>query len=255
MLSKNRLKLITSLAYKKNRDELGLFTAEGSKSVVELLPAFKCRFLLATQEWLNEHNSFGLPAETIVVTPDELKKSSSLKTAQGVLAVFEKPAFEWSFPLIQNKLSLALDNIQDPGNLGTIIRTADWFGIEHVFCTETTADVFGSKAVQATMGALSRVKVHYVDLHRFLSELPVSTPVYGTSLDGENIYETDITSQGVIVMGNEGNGISEQIELLVSRKILIPSYPVGRKTSESLNVGIATAIVCAEFCRRDSFVK
>ena len=180
MLSKNRLKLITSLAYKKHRDDLGLFTAEGSKSVVEFLPAFKCQCLLATQEWLNDHPSDRLPSETIVVTSGELRKSSSLKTVQGVLAVFEKPALEWSLPLIQNKLSLALDNIQDPGNLGTIIRTADWFGIEHVFCSETTADVFGPKAVQATMGALSRVKVHYVDLPLFLSELSASMSVYGT---------------------------------------------------------------------------
>jgi TrmH family RNA methyltransferase len=150
---------------------------------------------------------------------------------------------------IENELSLALDGIQDPGNMGTIVRLADWYGIHHIFCSRDTVDVYNPKVVQATMGALARVKIHYLDLVVFLTQNKY-LPVYGTLLDGENVYEQEITAGGIIVMGNEGNGIRPEVEKLITKKLYIPNYPSGNPTSESLNVAIATAIICAEFRRR-----
>ena len=147
-------------------------------------------------------------------------------------------------------LVLALDDVQDPGNLGTIMRIADWFGIKDIFCSKATADIFNPKAVQATMGAVARVKIHYTDLAKELSALPSSIPVYGTFLEGDIIYDTQLSANGVIIMGNEGNGISKEVGKTVSRKLYIPNWPAGAATSESLNVAIATAIVCSEFRRR-----
>ena len=146
-------------------------------------------------------------------------------------------------------MCLALDDIQDPGNLGTIIRLADWFGIEHIFCSQGTVDVYNSKVIQATMGALARVKVHYCNLPELISSLK-DVPVYGTFLDGENIYDKPLSENGLIIMGNEGNGVSKEVSQLINNKLYIPNYPSGRTTSESLNVAIATAVVCAEFRRR-----
>ena len=148
------------------------------------------------------------------------------------------------------QLVLALDGVQDPGNVGTILRVADWFGIEHVFCSPDTADAFAPKTVQATMGALSRVHVHYLELPEFLAALPDGVPVFGTFLDGDDMYACPVSPHGVIVMGSEGNGISSAVEHHVNSRLFIPSWPSGRMTSESLNVAIATAVVCAEFRRR-----
>lgn len=251
-LSKNKMKLIASLSHKKYRDELGLFVAESTKLVLDLLAGgMHCVLLAATKEWLSGH--VGLPAdETVEVTESELGKVSSQKTPQGVLALFRKPQQAYAFETLQHTLCLALDDVQDPGNLGTIIRVADWFGIRDVFCSLHTADVYGVKTVQSTMGALARVRVHYVDLPDFLACCREShMPVYGTFMDGDNLYADDtLESRGVIVMGNEGNGISPEVERMVSERLLIPSYPPGEPTSESLNVGVATAVVCAEFRRR-----
>jgi len=149
----------------------------------------------------------------------------------------------------QEHLCIALDGVQDPGNLGTIIRIADWFGIDTIICSQTTADAYSPKVVQATMGSISRVKVFYTDLTEFLRELDRDIPIYGTLLDGENIYNSQLSANGIIVMGNEGNGISPAIRELVSHRLLIPSYPLERDTAESLNVAIATAITVAEFRR------
>ena len=149
---------------------------------------------------------------------------------------------------------MALDDVQDPGNLGTIIRIADWFGIEHIFCSSGTADVYNPKTIQATMGAIARVKLHYCNLPDFLkSASQKNTPIFGTFLDGENIYTQELPANGIIIMGNEGNGISKQIAEMVTHRILIPNYPQGCETSESLNVAVATAIVCAEFRRRTAW--
>jgi TrmH family RNA methyltransferase len=249
MLSKNKIKQITSLTQKKHRDESGLFIAEGTKLVIDLLSAFHCSVLVATHQWIKENGKINAD-EVIEVEADELKKISNQKTPQGVLAVFQKPENDWKIDDIIQNISLALDDVQDPGNLGTIIRIADWFGITDIFCSEHSADAFNPKTVQATMGALSRVRVHTVNLQDFLKFCAGKLPVYGTFMNGENIYAKTLTSNGIIVMGNEGNGISPDIEKLVTERLLIPNFPAGQVTSESLNVGVATALVCAEFRRR-----
>lgn len=250
MITKNQIKQITALSQKKHRDETNSFVAEGTKLIQDLAPFFTCKLLVATKEWLLEHDKI-LAQETVEATLDELKKASSLKNPQGVLAVFQQPESSFLWDDVSTQLSLALDTVQDPGNLGTIIRIADWFGIRQVFCSELCADVYGSKTVQATMGALARVQVHYVNLNDFLHACnEKQLPVYGTFLDGENIYEKELNACGIIVMGNEGNGISTEIEEHISEKILFPNYPEGTPTSESLNVAMATALVCSEFRRR-----
>jgi len=249
VISKNKIKLINSLSQKKFRDETGLFVAEGTKLVLDLAPAFHCSILVATSGWLSEHKQFKAD-EIIEVDGDEFNKISGQKSPQGVLAVFVKPDYTWSKDELSHKLSLALDDVQDPGNLGTIIRIADWFGITDIFCSEHSADAFNTKTVQATMGALARVRVHTVNLAEFLQTAAEKLPVYGTFMDGGSIYNKSLTQHGIIVMGNEGNGISAEIEKLVTERLLIPNFPVGQATSESLNVGVATALVCAEFRRR-----
>jgi TrmH family RNA methyltransferase len=248
MLSKNKIKYIRSLELKKNRKEEGAFVAEGHKLVGELLGYFPCRILLAVRSWLDE-NPDVKAHEVIEVTQDELSRASLLKTPQDVLAVFGQPQYPMEPEVISRSLCLALDDVQDPGNLGTIIRVADWFGIEHIFCSQGTVDVYNSKVIQATMGALARVKVHYCNLPNLISSLR-DVPVYGTFLDGENIYNKPLSENGLIIMGNEGNGVSKEVSQQINNKLYIPNYPSGRTTSESLNVAIATAVVCAEFRRR-----
>ena len=248
MLSKNKIKYIRSLELKKNRKEEKVFVAEGHKLVDDLMGHFPCRLLTGTAEWCSSHP--GCHADEVIeVGQEELSRVSLQKTPQEVLAIFEQPVYESDSKVISKSLCLALDNIQDPGNLGTIIRLADWFGIEDIFCSTGTVDVFNPKTVQATMGAIARVKVHYCDLPKLISSLK-GIPVYGTFLDGNVIYSETLSANGLIVMGNEGNGISREVEALINRRLYIPNYPQERETSESLNVAIATAVVCAEFRRR-----
>jgi len=249
MISKSKIKLINSLSQKKFRDETGLFLAEGTKLIFDLATSFNCSFLAGTSEWF-QHNKSISALETVEVDEDELKKISNQKSSQGILAVFEKPIYEINEQKLSLNLSLALDEVQDPGNLGTIIRVADWFGISDIFCSENSADAFSPKTVQATMGALSRVRVHTVNLESFLKIYQSKMTVYGTFMDGENIYTKTLTRTGIIVMGNEGNGISSKIEKYVTSRLLIPNFPEGEITSESLNVGVATALVLGEFRRR-----
>ena len=187
---------------------------------------------------------------------EQMKRISALSSPSPVLAVVRKPDDIYVEDVSQVEdlierggLFLGLDTIRDPGNLGTIIRVADWFGIEHIFCSQGTVDVYNSKVIQATMGALARVKVHYCNLPDLISSLK-DVPVYGTFLDGENIYNKPLSENGLIIMGNEGNGVSKEVSQLINNKLYIPNYPTGRTTSESLNVAIATAVVCAEFRRR-----
>ena len=234
ILSKNRIKYIRSLELKKIRKEEKVFLAEGPKLVGDVLGYFPCKLLIATSDWLEEHPAVQA-AEVIEVTSEELSRTSLLKTPQQVLALFEQPEYEIDMEAIRNSLCLALDDIQDPGNLGTIIRLADWFGIEHIFCSPNTVDVFNPKTIQATMGGIARVKVYYTALPDLMHSLGNVQP---------------LSKNGIIIMGNEGNGISPEIEKLVNRKLYIPNYPAERETSESLNVAIATAIVCAEFRRQ-----
>lgn len=250
MLSKNQIKFIRSLEQKKFRKEYGLFLAEGGKSVCDLIHSGnECEYIVATKEWLAENE---LPKSTniIEVSNEELNRITLLRTPQGVAGVFKQRNTTIDANITQTELCLALDDIQDPGNLGTIIRIADWFGIEHIFCSQGTADVYNPKTVQATMGAIGRVNINYVNLPQLLESLKGKAPIYGTFLNGKNIYEKELTKNGIIVMGNEGNGIGKECAAHIDERLLIPSYPAERPTSESLNVSTATAIICAEFRRR-----
>lgn len=246
-LSKSKLKYIRSLKEKKYRTEYRTFVAEGNKLINDLLPYMKCQLLVATPDFLSELEDSNIE-EVVEVNESQLAQVSFLQHPQQALAVFYQPKSKENTN-INGQLILALDGIQDPGNLGTIVRLADWYGIEHIFCSTDTADIYNPKVVQATMGALARVNIHYVDLVTFLDDHN-HIPVYGTLLDGDDMYEQNITSDGIIVMGNEGNGIRPDVQKRVTRKLYIPNYPKGNITSESLNVAIATAIVCAEFRRR-----
>lgn len=247
MLSKNKIKYIHSLELKKNRFSENSFVAEGPKVVGDLLPHMHCRLLVALPEWLVTHPS-AKADEIVEATADELSRASFLRAPQDVLGVFSIPKSSPS--CMTTDLMLALDEVQDPGNLGTIIRLADWFGIRQIVCSEGTVDAFSPKVVQATMGAIARVNIRYVSLPSFLSSLPEGTPVYGTFLDGHVIYDAPLSESGIIVMGNEGNGISHAVADCVTDRLFIPSFPVGVETSESLNVAVATAITCSEFRRR-----
>ena len=254
MISKNKIKYIRSLELKKNRNKEGVFVAEGHKVVDDLLALQPALLIVATAEWL-KGKQLGAETEVIEVTDEELKKVSFLQHPQQVLAVFRQEqataidSFGFS-GIDTTELSLALDGVQDPGNLGTIIRIADWFGITHIYCSQDTADVYNPKVVQATMGSIARVKVEYGNLLGLVESLSADVPVYGTLLDGENIYQQPLENRGLIVMGNEGKGISPALAQKVNRRLLIPNFPEGRPTADSLNVAIATAITCAEFRRQ-----
>lgn len=254
MLTKSTIRLITSLRQRKFRCQEKLFVAEGPRLVGEMLPAFRCRLLLATQEWMTTEGRQWHDKPLQEVTEAELERVSTLKTPQQVLALFEIPENNDSERLLFDPqcLNIALDDVQDPGNLGTIIRLADWFGVHHIWCSLHTADVWNPKVVQATMGALARVSVHYVNLPSFLSALPVDCPTYGTSLHGDSLWDMPLDARGFIVMGNEGNGLSPEVESLCQQRVYIPNFPAGQQTTESLNVAMATGIVLAEFRRRQS---
>lgn len=247
MISKNKIKYIRSLELKKNRNKEGKFVAEGFKVVDDLLALQPADLIVATQEWLHGKH-LADQTEVIEVTEEELKKVSFLQHPQQVLAVFRQ-ATSGDYSINTSELSLALDGVQDPGNLGTIIRIADWFGITHIYCSQDTADVYNPKVVQATMGSIARVKVEYGNLLALVESLPADVPVYGTLLDGDNIYQQTLENRGLIVMGNEGKGISPALAKKVNHRLLIPNFPEGRATADSLNVAIATAITCSEFRR------
>ena len=250
MLSKALQKRISSLENKKHRKESGLFVAEGGKTVLDLLTAgLKADKLIATTEWLQQH-VISTDAEVIEVSNEEMKRISFQQAPQGMMGIFHQPQYTMDPTMPERELCLALDNVQDPGNLGTIIRIADWFGIENIYCSIGTADLYNPKTIQATMGAVGRIKVHYVDLPAFIASIKEKTAIYGTFLDGDDIYKKELTTAGLIIMGNEGNGISKECSKHVTEKLFIPNYPTGRETSESLNVSVATAIICSEFRRR-----
>lgn len=258
MVTKQDIKNVHALSIKKYRDAEGSFVAEGPKVVSDLLPLMHAQTLFATKEYLQTIPPTLLKQVDRVEETDKntIEKLSLLKTPRQVVAVFQKPKVDEDVKTLAllpvELLCLMLDDVQDPGNLGTIVRLADWFGIEHVFASLQTADVYAPKVVQATMGAIGRVQIHYVSLSEMLNVLPKSVPIYGTFLDGDNIYESNLSSKGLIVMGNEGKGISNELAGMVTHKLFIPPYPLGRATSESLNVAIATAVVCAEFRRRNA---
>jgi len=242
MLSKSRITLITSLKQKKYRLQHQLFVVEGIKTINEFLnSSYVLEYLYA----INEFENVSSDMQTIV-SEVELKKISFLKNTNSALAIFKmKPAEK----IDESKLLVGLDNVRDPGNLGTIIRLCDWFGVTDLICNSETVDCYNSKVVQATMGSLTRVNVTYLNLEEYLFEKK-SMPVFGTFMEGDNLYSTDLnTASGIVVLGNEANGVSKQIEELVTQKITIPKFGAVQKT-ESLNVAMATSIVLSEFKRK-----
>ena len=243
MVSKNQIKLITSLQQKKFRFANHLFFAEGIKVIQELLESnFELVHLYTTQNDFDEVSV----AKITVIHESELKKISALATPNSCLAVFKIPAEK---NVTDSGLILALDSIRDPGNLGTILRLCDWFGIDQLICSKDAVDIYNPKVVQATMGSIARVNVNYLDLNTFISQTQL--PVFGTFMDGNNIYKSVLPQEGIIIMGNEANGISHELEKLVKNKLAIPRFGNLQKT-ESLNVATATAIVLSEF-RRNNF--
>lgn len=278
--SKNIAKGIRALEQRKHRRAEGLFVAEGNKLVEDCLGLrgghpdaslrpMACRRLVATQAWWDAHAAalgaapaLLADAECHAVTPDELERASLMQSPQDVIGVFCIPQYSLDRDALPHQLTLVLDDVQDPGNVGTIIRLCDWFGIRDIIASPATADCFAPKVVQATMGAIARVRVHYINITTLLEKVSAATgaalphsaapilPIYGTYLEGENLYETELSHTGLIIMGNEGRGISPRLAPYVTRKLNIPSYPAGIPTGESLNVGIATAITVAEFRRR-----
>ena len=251
-LTNNLRKNIYLLSERKHRKKLGMFKCEGTKCVMDTLGSFELFMLACTPTWLSSHPDVSSVAadKLCVISPGELSRLSSLTTPQDVIAVYHVPVHEFDPTIFETSLVVALDNVQDPGNLGTIIRTADWFGVRNIISSPTGAALYNPKVVQATMGAISRVKVHYMDLPSLFESLHGKTPVFGTFLNGESIYSSNLSRNGIVLMGNEGRGISEELKKFVTHKITIPSFPIGDPTSESLNVATATAITLSEFRRR-----
>ena len=240
MLSKNQIKLITSLQQKKQRFVNQLFFAEGIKVIQELVESnFELVHLYTTQNDFEEVSQ----DKKILISENELKKISALATQNSCLAVFRIQADK---KIIESGLILALDSIRDPGNLGTILRLCDWFGIDQIVCSKDAVDIYNPKVVQATMGSIARVNVNYIDLENFIGQTQL--PVFGTFMQGNIIYKTDLPQEGIIVMGNEANGISPELEKLIKIRLTIPRFGSLQKT-ESLNVATATAIVLSEFRR------
>jgi len=240
MVSKNQIKLITSLHQKKFRNAHQLFIAEGLKVIQELLNSnFEPEYLFVTEPIFNDVKEI----KAIQISESDLKKISALTVPNNCLAVFRMPE---SQPITETGLIVALDDIRDPGNLGTILRLCDWFGIKQLLCSEQTVDIYNPKVIQATMGSIARVNVAYINLESYLKSTEI--PVFGTFMDGENIYQSQLPKSGIIVMGNEANGISPEIEKLASKRIAIPRFGDLQQT-ESLNVATATAIILSEFSR------
>lgn len=253
MPEKNTIKKIRSLHQKKYRQKFNVFIAEGEKTVLELLQSGK--FLLEHLFLLDncQESDRILQIKSFqheLASVKEISQMSAFKTPANVLAVFKRPE-EQFIDEIFNDIFIVLEDINDPGNLGTIIRIADWFGINNLVCSKNTVDVYNPKTIQATMGSIARVNVFYEELSAFFKNLGKDIPVYGTFMNGDNIYHASLENNGAILIGNESKGISEKLSSFVSKKLSIPSYPAGDNSgTESLNASIATAVVCAEFRRR-----
>ncbi|KJD33447.1 RNA methyltransferase [Tamlana nanhaiensis] len=244
MLSKSQIKLITSLKQKKYRLQHGLFVVEGIKTITELLQSsFKLQKLYTTKSFKIDANYNA--DDEILISETDLKRISFLSTPNTALAVFEIPK---STKIEASGLTLALDAVRDPGNLGTIIRLCDWFGIKNLVCSNQTVDCYNPKVIQATMGSITRINISYVNLEDYLKHTKL--PVYGAFMEGNNVYQKQDLTDGILVMGNEANGISETIETLITEKISIPRFGDIQAT-ESLNVATATAILLSEFRRRN----
>ncbi len=245
-MTKAEIQLIRSLGDKRGRTEMGLFVAEGEKFISELIDSP----LRVRKVYLRDDVDldFGDSTEVELISGQEMGRITQLKSANNSLAIVEIPRYDLGSIDLESGLTIVLDGVQNPGNVGTIIRLADWFGIRDIICSPSCADCFNPKVVQATMGAILRVRVHYTDLVPLLNS--TSAPIYGALLEGENIYERTLTPNGVLVMGSEGQGISPEVEALIGERLYIPSFNAGGVGSESLNVAIATSIICSEFRRR-----
>jgi TrmH family RNA methyltransferase len=247
MLSKSQISLLKSLQLKKSRAENGVFLVEGYKSVSEFInSSYHVETVFYSPSFASKLPKISNKINFQEISAPDLEKISSLKTPQEVIGLVKIPkTVTLEHSLLRQKFSLVLDGVQDPGNMGTIIRTADWFGIEHIICSEDTVDVYNPKVVQATMGSLARVNVHYMQLTDVINRLKL--PVFGALLNGQNIYNTNFGTEGLVIMGNEGNGIRPQLQQLITAAVTIPR--VGK--AESLNVAMATTIFCSEI-RRNS---
>ena len=247
-LSNNKIKEFAGLRFKKNRDRYSLFVVEGKKGFDDIVDSFSLEYLICTETVLNQNPDYRIFADKILLDSDNkkgIKQISSLTTPTDLIAVFKIPEYEEvSCKLKENKIYLLLDDIQDPGNLGTIIRTCDWFGVYEIYASLNTVDVYNPKVVQSTMGSLSRVKVIYTDLENLVTKNK-AIPLFGTLLDGKPVGKFHGIKGGMILMGNEGNGVSEKLKSLVTDAITIP--PVSKHSHpDSLNVAIATAVVLSQ---------
>ena len=257
MISSAKSKLIRSLQHKKYRDLHRLFLVEGEKMVLELASggpenAFRIRDLIATPRWLDEHQSVvkGSKAECTEASRDEIKKVSQLVTPQPVMALVSMPDMQFNAAILRDNPVLAFESIRDPGNLGTIIRTADWFGIRHIVCTPDSTDLFNPKVVQSTMGAICRVQVYYQDLSALLLSKELEGKlIFGTYMEGENIYESSLGADPLILFGNESHGLSESLSPYIHHRVTIPTFSWLGKGSESLNLASSVAVVCSELRR------
>jgi len=244
MISKNQMKFVRSLQLKKNRDTHNCFIAEGERIIDELLNSdYNVLDLFATKHWQEAEYAGDYISR---ISENELERISALKTPNKVLAVVEKPNIDLNFGSLNKGLTLGLDDIKNPGNLGTIIRVCDWFGIENIICSFSTVDLYNPKVIQATMGSFTRVNLFFTDLDKVISDLPKDYPIYGAFIDGMNVVKTKLEANSLLIMGNESYGISEKIESLVNNKISIPPK---RNGAESLNVAVATSILLHEFRR------
>jgi TrmH family RNA methyltransferase len=254
MLSKSKARFIISLQKKKTRDEENLFVIEGDKLVREFLEAKKSiRILAAKPEFINSlpDGLLSLAEEVISISYEELKQVSCLKTPHNALAVVGKPDPLTETEAVFEQLTVLLECIQDPGNLGTIIRAAAWFGIKTILCSADSVDVYNPKVIQASMGAILHVNVYYTDLKEFLMEAENrKLPVFGTVLDGKSVYEHNLGEKGLILLGNESKGISEELDPYITDRIIIPGTGTAKPGIESLNVSMAASIVFSEFSRR-----
>jgi len=248
-ISNNQIKLINSLSMKKFRKKERLFFCEGIKIFETLLNSeFNIHTVFGTNKFAEEFATEIEKLNFVQVSDKELRKISSLSTPQDVLAMVETPEKNISTINFSEELALILDKIQDPGNLGTIVRIADWFGIKNIVCSTDSVDIYNPKSIQATMGSVFSVNIFFTNLSEFFENVDEKIPIYGTFMNGENIYNKKLSKNGLIVLGNEANGISSDIEKHITEKISIPSFNEN-KSAESLNVSVATAIICSEFKR------
>lgn len=245
-----QIKHIQSLQLKKFRDAHNTFVAEGEKIVSELLASdFHIEMLCALPEWLDQHKT-KIPDPCCEVSPKQLERISNLKTPNKALAVLRKPVHELQDIRFDKDIVLMLDKLQDPGNMGSIIRTADWFGIRHIICSPDTADIYNPKVIQATMGSFIRLKVHYAALAGILEHIPAGIPVYGAFLEGKSLFSNKLILPGVLIIGNESQGISREVASFVNRKVMIPrgvTEEAGKAGAESLNAAMAAGIIMAHF--------